>query len=263
MRAVAGPPSSDWTHRGQRPLSTAVERGLAQGWKGSLPMHRGSRILIVEDDRAISRLLELEFGHRGIETRCVADGAESARAAAEFRPDAIVLDIMLPGMDGDRVLSELRRDDVTVPIVMLTARDRPRDKVRSLDTGADDYVTKPFDVEELLARLRAVMRRVERDDLLRVGDLEVNTTTRQVRRGARSIDLTTREYDLLRFMAENARRVLPRGLILDRVWDHALDVDTNVVDVYVGYLRRKIDGPGEPRLIHTLRGVGFALREDA
>lgn len=225
-------------------------------------MQRGTRILIVEDDRAISRLLELEFGHRGIETRCVADGTRAVGAAAEFRPDAIVLDIMLPGMDGERVLTEMRRGGSTVPIVMLTARDWPRDKIRSLDTGADDYVTKPFDIEELLARLRAVLRRVDRDDLLRVGDLEVNTTTHQVRRGSRSIELTTREYDLLRYMAQNARRVLSRGLILDRVWEHALDVDTNVVDVYVGYLRKKIDEPGESRLIHTVRGVGFALRED-
>lgn len=225
-------------------------------------MHRGTRILIVEDDPAISRLLELELGHRGIETRCVASGAEAAAAAAEFRPDAIVLDIMLPGMDGEQVLDNLRRGGSTVPIVMLTARDRPRDKVRTLDTGADDYLTKPFDIDELLARLRAVMRRVERDDILRVGDLEVNTTTRQIHRGARAIDLTTREYELLRFMAQNARRVLPRDLILDRVWENALDVETNVVDVYVGYLRKKIDAPGEPRLIHTVRGVGFALREE-
>jgi len=225
-------------------------------------MRHGARIFIVEDDRAISRLLELEFGHRGIQTRCVASGTEASAAAAEFRPDAIILDIMLPGMDGEQVLDNLRRGGSTAPILMLTARDRPRDKVRTLDTGADDYLTKPFDIEELLARLRAVMRRVERDDVLRVGDLQVNTTTRQVRRGTRAIELTGREFDLLRFMAQNARRVLPRDLILDRVWELALDVETNVVDVYVGYLRKKIDAPGEPRLIHTVRGVGFALRED-
>ena len=133
--------------------------------------------------------------------------------------------------------------------------------MRNLDTGADDYITKPFDIEELMARLRAVMRRTGQDDRLRVGDLDVNTTTREVRRGGRAIELTTREYDLLEFMALNARRVLSRDLILDRVWEHALDIDPNVVDVYVGYLRKKIDLPGEPRLIHTVRGVGFSLRE--
>jgi DNA-binding response OmpR family regulator len=224
-------------------------------------MKRGTRILVVEDDRAISRLLELELGHRGLDVRSVANGLEAIPAAAEYRPDAVILDIMLPGMDGERVLDELRRAGTTVPIVMLTARDQPRDKVRNLDTGADDYITKPFDIEELMARLRAVMRRTGQDERLHVADLDVNTTTREVRRGGRTIDLTAREFDLLEFMALNARRVLSRDLILDRVWEHALDIDPNVVDVYVGYLRKKIDLPGEPRLIHTVRGVGFTLRE--
>jgi DNA-binding response OmpR family regulator len=224
-------------------------------------MKRGTRILVVEDDRAISRLLELELGHRGLDVRSVANGLEAIPAAAEYRPDAVILDIMLPGMDGERVLDELRRAGTTVPIVMLTARDQPRDKVRTLDTGADDYITKPFDIEELMARLRAVLRRTGQDERLRVADLDVNTTTREVRRGGRTIDLTAREFDLLEFMALNARRVLSRDLILDRVWEHALDIDPNVVDVYVGYLRKKIDLPGEPRLIHTVRGVGFTLRE--
>ena len=211
--------------------------------------------------RAIARLLELELGHRGLDVRCVAHGLEAIPAVEAFRPDAIILDIMLPGMDGELVLDELRRAGTTVPIVMLTARDQPRDKVRNLDTGADDYVTKPFDIEELMARLRAVMRRTGQDERLRVGDLDVNTTTRQVRRGERTVDLTAREYDLLEFMALNARRVLSRDLILDRVWEHALEIDPNVVDVYIGYLRKKIDLPGEPRLIQTVRGVGFTLRE--
>jgi len=146
-------------------------------------------------------------------------------------------------------------------VIMLTARDALRDKVRNLDTGADDYLTKPFHVEELLSRLRALLRRIEGDEVLRVSDLAVNTDTREVRRGERSIELTTREYELLEFMARNARRVLPRDLILARVWEHTPDVDTNVVDVYIGYLRRKVDAPDEPRLIQTVRGAGFALRE--
>jgi DNA-binding response OmpR family regulator len=165
-------------------------------------------------------------------------------------------------MDGEQILQRLRRQGDATPVIMLTARDRPHDKVRNLDIGADDYLTKPFHIEELLARLRAVLRRVVGDEVLRVGDLEINTATRQVQRGQRQIELTAREFDLLEFMARNARRVLSRDLILDRVWHNSLDVDTNVVDVYIGYLRRKVDLSGEPRLIQTIRGAGFALREE-
>jgi len=224
-------------------------------------MKPGTRILVVEDDHTIARLLQLELEHRGAVVRCVFDGPSALPAVEEFVPAAIILDILLPGMDGEQVLDQLRRRGFRVPVIMLTARDRPRDKVRNLDLGADDYLTKPFDVEELMARLRALFRRVEGDELLRVADLEVNTSTRQVQRGERQIELTAREYDLLEFMARNARRVLPRDLILVRVWEHTPDVDTNVVDVYIGYLRKKIDAPGAARLIHTVRGVGFALRE--
>jgi DNA-binding response OmpR family regulator len=199
--------------------------------------------------------------HRGLDVRIVPDGLAVLSATAEFAPQVIVLDVLLPGMDGERVLRQIRQRGIGTPVVMLTARDGPRDKVRSLDGGADDYLTKPFDVEELLARLRAVLRRVEPDEVQRVGDLEVNTTTRQVLRGARRIDLTAREYDLLEYLARNARRVLSRDLILDRVWRETPEADPNVVDVYIGYLRKKIDLPGEPRLIQTVRGVGFTLRD--
>jgi DNA-binding response OmpR family regulator len=224
-------------------------------------MKQGTRILVVEDDRSIARLLQLELEHRGGVVCCVYDGAAALPAVESFAPDAIVLDIMLPGLDGEQVLYQLRRGGNKVPVIMLTARDALRDKVRNLDTGADDYLTKPFHVEELLSRLRALLRRVDGDEVLRVADLSVNTDTRQVARGERRIDLTTREYDLLEFMARNARRVLSRDLILARVWEHTPDVDTNVVDVYIGYLRRKVDAPGEPRLIQTVRGAGFTLRE--
>lgn len=224
-------------------------------------MKPGTRILLVEDDRSISRLLQLELEHRGLAVKTVFDGPSALPAIAEFAPQAIVLDILLPGMDGERVLQQIRQRGIATPVVMLTARDKPRDKIRNLDTGADDYLTKPFDTEELLARLRAVLRRVEADDVLRVADLEINTTTRDVRRGTRRIDLTAREYDLLAYLARNARRVLPRGLLLDGVWRETPEADPNVVDVYIGYLRKKIDRDGEPRLIQTVRGVGFTLRE--
>jgi two-component system response regulator MprA/two-component system response regulator TrcR len=226
-----------------------------------LTLKPGTRVLVVEDDQSIARLLQLEMEHRGLEVRCVHDGSEALPAVDEFAPDAIILDILLPGMDGERVLGLLRRRGDATPVIMLTARDQPRDKVRNLDTGADDYLTKPFHIDELLARLGAVLRRIVGDELLRVADLEINTATRQVRRGEREVDLTAREFELLEFMARNARRVLSRDLILDRVWDNALDLDTNVVDVYIGYLRKKIDHPGETRLIQTIRGAGYALRE--
>ena len=225
------------------------------------PLRPGTRILVVEDDRAIARLLELELGHRGLEVHPVGDGLAALAAVETFRPQAIVLDILLPGMDGERILRRLRERGDTTPVIMLTSRDRAADKIRNLDTGADDYLTKPFDIDELLARLRAVLRRVEPDDVIRVADLEVNVTTREVRRGDRPLDLTTREYDLLEYLARNARRVLARDAILAEVWREHPDADPNVIDVYIGYLRRKLEAGGAPRLIQTVRGVGFALRE--
>jgi DNA-binding response OmpR family regulator len=222
----------------------------------------GTRILIVEDDSSIARLVQLELEHRGLKVRCAHDGPSGLKAAAEFGPAAIVLDIMLPGVDGVGVLKNLRQRGDRVPVLMLTARDAPADKVHSLDLGADDYLTKPFNTEELMARLNALLRRVEVDEALRVVDLEIDTATREVRRGERKVEnLTAREYELLEFMARNPRRVLSRDLLLSRVWEQEFGVETNVVDVYIGYLRKKIDGPGETPLIQTIRGVGYALRE--
>src|ERR687898_594174 len=168
---------------------------------------------------------------------------------------------MLPGLDGVGVLKRLREGGSRVPVIMLTARDTTLDKVHSLDRGADDYLTKPFDIEELLARIRALLRRSEGDEILRVADLEINTSTREVRRGGREIELTAREYAVLEVMARNPRRVLSRDLLLSRVWDEEFSLTPNPVDVYVGYLRRKVDTPGEEKLIRTLRGAGYALRE--
>ena len=225
-------------------------------------MKPGTRILIIEDDRSIARLVQLELEHRGLRVRCAYDGPSGLEAVAEFEPSVIILDIMLPGMDGVGVLKKLRQQGNKIPIIMLTARDTPADKVHSLDIGADDYLTKPFDTEELIARLRALLRRVEGDEVLRIADLEINTATREVRRGERKVEgLTAREYELLEFMARNPRRVLSRDLLLSRVWGQEFGVETNVVDVYIGYLRKKVDGSGDTRLIQTIRGVGYALRE--
>jgi DNA-binding response OmpR family regulator len=192
--------------------------------------------------------------------RCSYDGLTGLEDAQKFGPALIVLDIMLPGLDGVGVLKRLREGGSRVPVIMLTARDTTLDKVHSLDRGADDYLTKPFDIEELLARIRALLRRAEGDEILRVADLEINTSTREVRREEREIELTTREYELLEYMAQNPRRVLSRELLLSRVWDEELGLTTNVVDVYVGYLRRKVDAPGEEKLIRTVRGAGYALK---
>src|ERR687898_1571749 len=225
-------------------------------------MRPGTRVLVVEDDRSIARLLQLELEHSSLAVRCAYDGPSGLAAAVEFGPAVVILDIMLPGIDGVGVLKRLRQRGNRVPVVMLTARDEIPDRVHSLNLGADDYVTKPFSIEELLARLRALLRRVEGDEVLRVADLEVDTATREVRRGERKVEnLTAREYELLEFMARSPRRVLSLDLLLSDVWDQELGVETNVVDVYIGYLRKKVDASGESRLIQTVRGVGYALRK--
>lgn len=224
-------------------------------------MKPGTRILVVEDDESIAQLVELELAHRNFSVKCAYDGLSGLEEAERFRPDAVVLDIMLPKMDGVGVLNSLRKAGNRVPVIMLTARDATLDKVHSLNHGADDYLTKPFDIEELTARLQALLRRVEGEEILRVGDLELNTATREVRRGGREIDLTHREYELLEFMAKNPRRVLSRDFLLSRVWEQEFGIPTNVVDVYIGYLRKKVDADGQPKLIHTVRGAGYALKD--
>jgi DNA-binding response OmpR family regulator len=224
-------------------------------------MKAGTRILVVEDDSSIARLVQLELEHRDFVVRCAHDGPAGLEAVSEFRPAAVILDIMLPKVDGVGVLKRLRAAGNKVPVIMLTARGDPLDKVHSLERGADDYLTKPFNVEELIARVRALLRRAGEDEVIRVSDLEIDTATREVRRGAREIDLTAREYELLEFMARNYRRVLSRDLLLSRVWELEFGIGTNVVDVYIGYLRKKVDAPGETRLIKTVRGAGYALRE--
>jgi DNA-binding response OmpR family regulator len=221
-------------------------------------IRKGTRILVVEDDASISRLLQLELEHRDIVVRVEDNGLGALSAIESFRPDAVILDILLPAMDGEHVLSRIRGEGRQVPVIMLTARDAPRDKVRNLNTGADDYITKPFEIEELLARLGAVLRRVQPPAVLRVDDLEIDPDAGTVRRSDGPIQLTAREFDLLAYLARNANHVLSREQILDAIW-RAADVDPNVVDVYIGYLRRKVDRGRNP-LIHTVRGMGFAMR---
>ncbi|MDQ3508082.1 MAG: response regulator transcription factor [Actinomycetota bacterium] len=225
-------------------------------------IREGTKILVVEDDASIVRLLELELEHRGLSVRTALDGVAGLAEAARFKPDVIVLDIMLPKMDGVGVLRTLRGRGEKTPVVMLTARDDTLDKIHSLNHGADDYLTKPFDVEELLARVGAVLRRSGGEEVIRVSDLTINRATREVRRGERGIELTAREYDVLEFMAKNHRRVLSREVLLSRVWEQEYGIETNVVDVYMGYLRKKVDAPGNAPLIKTIRGVGYTLRED-
>jgi len=223
-------------------------------------IRRGTRILVVEDDPSISRLLQLELEHREMVVSVEANGLDALDALDTFRPDAVILDILLPGMDGEHVLARIRARNQDLPVVMLTARDAARDKIRNLNTGADDYLTKPFDIDELVARIGAVLRRVQPATVIRVADLEVNADAMTVHRGGEPVSLTAREFELLHILALNANRVLSRDVILDRVWD-AADPDPNVVDVYIGYLRKKLDTAGRVPLIRTVRGVGFTLRE--
>jgi DNA-binding response OmpR family regulator len=224
-------------------------------------MKPGTRVLVVEDNRSITKFVELELKHRNFAVRCAYDGQKALEQLERFRPELVVLDIMLPKIDGVGVLNRIRQRGDRVPVIMLTARDTTLDKVHSLNHGADDYLTKPFEIEELVARIRALLRRVEGDEILRVGNLEVHTATREVWRGDREIELTHREYELLEFMAKHPRRVLSRDFLLSRVWEQEFGIPTNVVDVYVGYLRKKVDADGEPKLIHTVRGAGYALKE--
>ena len=223
-------------------------------------MRPGTRVLLVEDDRLIAEFVEPELERLGFRVRCAYDGPSALEEARSFEPELLVLDIMLPKLDGVGVLKELRGEGVRTPVIMLTARDATIDKVHSLDLGADDYVTKPFEMDELLARIRALLRRTVGDEVLRVADLEVNTSTHEVRRNGRKIDLTAREFALLEFMAHHPNRVLSREMLLSQVWDREFGITSNVVEVYIAYLRKKVDGPGERRLIQTLRGSGYALK---
>jgi len=216
----------------------------------------GSRILVVEDDRPIAAMLERVLGTEGYDVDVANDGSEALRLARERPFDLVVLDLMLPGLDGIAVCRRLRATS-SIPILVLTARGRTEDRVLGLDSGADDYVAKPFHNEELLARVRALLRRTTTPEHLRFGELRLEPASRQAWREDRTLDLTSTEFDLLEHLMRHPRQVLSREQLLDAVWKGEAETD-NVVAVYVGYLRTKL---GEPRLLHTVRGAGYALRE--
>jgi two-component system, OmpR family, response regulator MprA len=224
------------------------------------------RILVVDDEPAVRDSLERALRLDGYEVDLARDGREGLEHCRAAPPDAIVLDLLMPEMDGLEACRRLRAGGDRTPVLMLTARDGVSDRVAGLDAGADDYLVKPFALEELQARLRALLRRSgangEGDGVvLRFEDLEMDTGAYEVRRGERRIELTRTEYSLLRLLLEHPRQVLPRSVILERVWGYDFGRSSNSLEVYVGYLRRKLEASGEPRLIHTVRGVGYVLRE--
>lgn len=226
-------------------------------------MGERAHILVVDDDSRIAASLRRALIYEGYEVTVAGDGREALARAQERMPDLVVLDLMLPEIDGLEVCRRLRADG-DVPILMLTARDTTADRVRGLDSGGDDYLVKPFAYEELLARVRALLRRgrgASTVTALRFADLSLDPGTREVRRGSRTIPLTALEFELLQYLLRNPRQVFSRTQILDAVWGFDTGAVSNVVDVYVGYLRAKLEEAGEPRLIQTVRGVGYTLRE--
>jgi two-component system, OmpR family, response regulator MprA len=218
---------------------------------------------VADDDRAVREALERALQLNGFDVALAADGNEAISETTERTPDALILDVMMPGYDGLDVTRRLRREGNRVPILLLTARDAVGDRVEGLDAGADDYLPKPFALEELLARLRALLRRADAApaEMLRFADLTFDVGSMEARRGGRRFELTTTEAHLLELFMRNPRQVLPRPLIYERVWGYDFSHTSNALDVYVGYLRRKTEGDGDPRLIHTVRGTGYVLRD--
>ena len=225
------------------------------------------RVLVVDDEHTLADLVAMALRYEGWDVRTAADGASAVRGAREFRPDAVVLDVMLPDVDGLEVLRRLRAETPEVPVLFLTARDAVEDRIAGLTAGGDDYVTKPFSLEELVARMRGLLRRsgmtaAHRGSELVVGDLVLDEDSHEVRRGDDLVELTATEFELLRYLMRNPRRVLSKAQILDRVWSYDFGGQSNVVELYVSYLRKKIDA-GRPPMIHTVRGAGYVLKPGA
>jgi len=224
--------------------------------------NRAMRILVVDDDPEIVSFVKRGLIYDGYDVDTAADGTEALAKAREVEPDLVILDIMMPGLDGIEVSRRLRQAG-DVPILLLTAKDTIADKVAGLDSGADDYLVKPFSFDELLARVRALLRRHQprEGEILRFSDLSLNTATREVRRGNEIIDLTVQEFDLLEYFMRHPRQVLGRDRIYEKVWGYDFGGESNVIEVYVSYLRSKLEAGGEARLVHTVRGVGYVLKE--
>ncbi|MFK0116725.1 response regulator transcription factor [Streptomyces sp. NPDC090994] len=230
------------------------------------------RILIVDDEPAVREALQRSLAFEGYDTEVAVDGADALQKAAAYRPDLLILDIQMPRMDGLTAARRIRATGDTTPILMLTARDTVGDRVTGLDAGADDYLVKPFELDELFARVRALLRRSsyaaaqaatadENDDVLAFADLTMDLSTREVTRAGRSVELTRTEFTLLEMFMAHPRQVLTREQILKAVWGFDFEPSSNSLDVYVMYLRRKTEAGGEPRLVHTVRGVGYVLRQ--
>lgn len=239
---------------------------MNDGNRGDLRRPDGGpvRVLVVDDQETLTDLLRLALRYEGWEVRTAADGVAALGVAREFRPDAVVLDVMLPDIDGLEVLRRLRGGTPDVPVLFLTAKDAVEDRIAGLTAGGDDYVTKPFSLEEVIARLRALMRRsgvgtARTGPVLTVGDLMLDEDSHDVRRGGQLIALTATEFELLRYLMRNPRRVLNKAQILDRVWHYDFGGEANVVELYISYLRKKIDA-GRAPMIHTKRGAGYVLK---
>jgi len=222
------------------------------------------RVLVVDDEENLTELLRMALRYEGWDVRSAGTGMAAVRAAREFQPDAVALDMMLPDFDGMEVLRRMRADNPNVPVLFLTARDAVEDRVAGLTAGGDDYVTKPFSLEEVVARLRALMRRTAimnegSDSVLVVGDLTLDEDSHEVTRGGDDIRLTATEFELLRYLMRNPKRVLSKAQILDRVWQYDFGGQGNIVELYISYLRRKIDAGREP-MIHTMRGAGYLIK---
>ncbi len=244
-----------------------VEVGLLSGLSDRQARLDDMRILVVDDDRAVRESLRRSLTFNGYSVELAVDGVDALDKVTDQRPDALVLDVMMPRLDGLEVCRRLRSTGDDLPILVLTARDSVSERVAGLDAGADDYLPKPFALEELLARLRALLRRTTADSIddgsetMTFADLSLDPITREVSRGERAISLTRTEFSLLEMLMANPRRVLTRSRILEEVWGYDFPTSGNALEVYIGYLRRKTEAEGEPRLIHTVRGVGYVLRE--
>ena len=226
-----------------------------------MTIDRPARVLVVDDDEGVTSVVARSLMREGYEVRTATDGDRAIQAARDWGPDAMVLDVLMPGTDGLAVCRHVRTERPDVGILLLTAKDGQVDQIVGLDAGADDYLVKPFSLQVLAAHLRAVLRRREpAPEILRVADLEVDVSARTARRGARSMTLTTTEFKMLLHLARDAGEVIPKAELTRRVWGYDFEGNENVCEVYVGYLRQKLEAGGEPRLIHTLRGAGYSLR---